>query len=341
MVFDAEDSIIGWDGSIRHFSRRAFVQLACDLQRCFICGAPKTAKPFNDEHVIPDWILRRFTLHSRYITLPNAGRVMYGRYTLRCCIACNERLGQFLETPISQLFRESFDETAANLTQHAVALYQWLCLLFIKVLLKDRDIRADPDFRNPSKPLGDLYDWDGVHHIHSVARAPSLGTIVEPTVPGTTLVFRTKTDDEAFDFGDLSDYSTICLRLGSVGIVSVLNDCGLVARMVSGYLSRISGPLNAIQLREVAARLAYGNELLRTRPQFWTEIDGEELRIRAACPKSWQRGEIARANLGEVMAFACGPLLLQSKTPQTREKLEQLKRGEIQFLYHDDGSFIE
>lgn len=76
---------------------------------------------------------------------------------------------------------------------------------------------------------------------------------------------------EPFDIGTLSSYSTIVARVGSIGVVSVLNDRAYVGSMVRQYLSRISGPLSAIQLREIAARMAYGNTLLKSRPQFWTE----------------------------------------------------------------------
>jgi hypothetical protein len=40
------------------------------------------------------------------------------------------------------------------------------------------------------------------------------------------------------------------------------------------------------------------------------------------------------------MAHACGPLLLNSATLDAKEKLRQLEKGEIQFLYRDDDSFI-
>ncbi len=43
---------------------------------CFICGAQPGSKVFNDEHVIPEWVLRKFNLFNRTITLPNGGAVI-------------------------------------------------------------------------------------------------------------------------------------------------------------------------------------------------------------------------------------------------------------------------
>jgi hypothetical protein len=235
-----------------------------------------------------------------------------------------------------------FDDVYSKLKDADPAmLYQWLCLLFIKVHLKDRDVRADPDLRNESPQLGDYHDWDGLHHIHSVARVPQSRAKIDASVLGTTFIFPMQSEHEPFDFGDLSEYSTVCLRIGSVGIASVLNDCGRVAHMVAEYLSGISGPLSGIQLREIGARLAYGNELLTNRPTFWSELAHEQaLTIRSSVPDFGDVPPIDRLALGRLMAHACGPLLLNSATPDAREKVKQLERGETQFLYRDDDSFI-
>ncbi len=342
MAINFEGSLTGPTGEIRHFSRQAFVKLASDLSRCFICGVSEADCQFNNEHVIPDWLLRRFDLHSRRITLPNGRQLMYGRYTVRCCQSCNELLGRTIETPISRLFLGDIRSVEKNLQAISLThLYQWLCLLFIKLLLKDREIRADPDTRNQSVNVSEFYDWDGLHHIHSVARATRSGAKIDSSVPGTTFFFEMAPKHGEFDLNSLTDYSTILVRIGSVGIVSVLNDCGFVGPMVSEFLSGISGPMSAIQLREVAARLAYGNKLLTNRPNFWSELERDEiLAIRSRPPVPGELGEIDSAELGHLIAFSCGPLLMNSHTPEPEEKIRQLQRGEIQFIYHDDGSFI-
>lgn len=342
MAINFEGSLTGPTGEIRHFSQQAFVKLASDLSRCFICGTSEADSQFDCEHVIPDWLLSRYCLHSKRITLPNGHQQMYGRYTIRCCKICNGHLGKTIETPISQIFVGDLHAIRDGLQACSQALlYQWLCLLFIKIHLKDREFRADPDERNESVQISEFYDWDGLHHIHSVARATHSGAIIDDSVPGTTFFFEMASNHEEFDLNSLSDYSTILVRIGSVGIVSVLNDCGFVGPMVSEFLSGISGPMSAIQLREVAARLAYGNKLLTNRPNFWSELERDEiLTIRSRPPVPGERGEIDRAELGHLIAHSCGPLLMNSHTPDPEEKIRQLQRGEIQLIYHDDGSFI-
>lgn len=128
LAIDSEGSLIDSDGALRHFSRSALRALAMDLNRCFVCGKTKSEAPFNDEHVVPDWVLRRFALHSRRLTLPNGRRIMYGRYTLRCCVGCNSLLGTKIEVPMSRLLSGTFEEVARKLEEaEPTLLYRWLC----------------------------------------------------------------------------------------------------------------------------------------------------------------------------------------------------------------------
>jgi len=76
-TFEPSDSLLDDRGRLRHFGRPPFKKLAADLDRCFVCGTARNFVDFNDEHVIPDWILRRLSLHSRQITLPNGQNQLY------------------------------------------------------------------------------------------------------------------------------------------------------------------------------------------------------------------------------------------------------------------------
>lgn len=70
------------DDRVIYFSYKRFVQDIVQGNRCFICGANPELTIFNDEHVIPDWILRRYGLHNRVITLPNQTQFKYGHFKM-------------------------------------------------------------------------------------------------------------------------------------------------------------------------------------------------------------------------------------------------------------------
>ena len=65
--------------------------------RCFVCGGLRTAIAFNDEHVIPDWLLRRHSLHDKRIALPGESDLLYGRYEIPCCTNCNSLIAKRYE----------------------------------------------------------------------------------------------------------------------------------------------------------------------------------------------------------------------------------------------------
>jgi hypothetical protein len=73
-----DGSAIDEANRIVYFSVERFVADVCNGNRCFICGAYPAVTQFNDEHVLPDWILRKYNLHAKSITLPNGTTFRYG-----------------------------------------------------------------------------------------------------------------------------------------------------------------------------------------------------------------------------------------------------------------------
>jgi hypothetical protein len=88
----ADDTVIDEDGKVVYFGLERFVRDICLGDCCFVCGAQPGTVPFNDEHVIPKWLLRRYDLFKSKINLPNGTTPRYDRYTVPCCDVPNERL---------------------------------------------------------------------------------------------------------------------------------------------------------------------------------------------------------------------------------------------------------
>jgi hypothetical protein len=72
-------------GRIVYFSADRFITYIVEGGACFICGAHRGTVEFNDEHVLPNWILKRYGLHNKYINLPNDAGHRYGNYKIPCC----------------------------------------------------------------------------------------------------------------------------------------------------------------------------------------------------------------------------------------------------------------
>jgi hypothetical protein len=103
-IHQTEDgSIVNENGKVLYFSIERFIKDICEGDCCFVCGVNPSAAIFNDEHVIPDWILRQFNLHSMEITLPNRAALTYSGYKVPCCEKCNLLMSDVFESPISKL----------------------------------------------------------------------------------------------------------------------------------------------------------------------------------------------------------------------------------------------
>ena len=73
----SDGSVVDQSGKVIFFSTERFVQDICLGNCCFICGAKPGEKDFNDEHILPAWLLRRYDLFSETIRLPNEVDVRY------------------------------------------------------------------------------------------------------------------------------------------------------------------------------------------------------------------------------------------------------------------------
>ena len=119
---EEKERIIGIDESLKEklifIGIEEFKKEIIQKKKCFICGAPQKkkgnknegAKIFNDEHIIPNWVIKRCNLSRKKITLPNETKLLYTKYTIPCCEECNSKLGRVIEKPVSRLFFKKNDE---------------------------------------------------------------------------------------------------------------------------------------------------------------------------------------------------------------------------------------
>ena len=346
----AARTITGTDGRVLLFSATQFTAEICDGDACFICGAPRGSKKFNNEHVVPRWVLKRYNLFAEAITLPNGAQQHYGTYVMPCCAECNSLLGDRIETPISQLLDGGFDAIVARLNEKTIAaLYVWLCLLFVKTHLKDRAYRVHKDFRDGDARIADDYFWPEMHHLHCVARAPYVGAVISPDIIGTIRWYRI--DDSVvaggFDWLDLSNEQTIAIRLGDFGLICVLTDAGATAHALRDRLEAVGdATLTVIQLRELAARLGVANSDVMNRPAFGTLVlktDPERVLLWTEHDDVPEFRPLDMEKLGSAMDYALHSHLGGIEINGEREprKVQALLRtGGASFLFDEKGAFM-
>jgi len=267
------------------FSYKRFTDSIIEGDSCFLCGAEEGSKEFNDEHVFPEWLLRKYNLFHRSLTLPNGETTTYDKYKIPCCVDCNTFLGKRLEQPVSQIVSKvllGYDggrSIQSILTYDEMSLfYVWLNLLYFKNYLKDTKLRYFLDHRKPKDSIFSKYEsiMHDLHHVHCVARSIYTGVEIQPDAFGSLLYLKTEMDSFAdpFDYAD-DMFMTFTIQFNSFSLVCVLNDAGATNSVFTQWLKDNNltfNKLGIIQVREICARYSYFNILRKNRPRFFTTI---------------------------------------------------------------------
>ena len=343
-----DGSIIDDGGRVIYFSAERFVRDICLGKCCFICGIPPNEAEFNNEHVLPKWLLRRFSLFSSTVTLPNETAFRYDRYTTQCCAECNTIMGELIEKPMSEVVSGGAKAIYEFIEKGEILkLVVWMGLIFLKIHLKDRDFRLHLDSRKGEETISEFHSWDELHHIHCIVRCFYNDCQIEKEAIGSFLCMpvRREASPDKFDFADISQAQTMMLRLDDVGLLAVFNDsCGAMT-FFSRCLKRITGAVSEPQLREIMVELAFLNLHLKLRPEFRNEFDmeKEKYRILAKCPKQAELVELDFTIRGEILHIAFGHVLPDLRVAKrTKEQiLELIRSGAFSYLFNDKGEFIE
>lgn len=336
---------INSQGKILFFNYDDFINKIVRKNNCFICGATKNMKPFNDEHVIPDWILRKFKMHTKSITLPNGTTLKYGHYKIPCCQECNSELGKTYEIPISELLSHSYAEICNRLEEDPKLiqlLFKWLSLIFIKTHLKDTLLLQDRDVRNDSGMIGDGHYWSDIHHIHCIARSHYTNAIISVEVFGTICILPVmmSEDLEKFDFVDSQAGKAIMIHINDFCIIVVLNDSCASYHLFSEFINMINAPLSPFQIREIVAHFNYINLNLKYRPIFKSIIKNENYTIVGEMPETMVLvDETERiSSPGEFLKYYVTDMIGNVDNRETI--LDEISKGKRNYLIDENGKFI-
>lgn len=317
---------------------------------CFICATAPGNAAFNKEHVLPNWILNRFKLHEKSMTLPGGGENIYGGYTIPCCKNCNTLLGRKYEAKISRAVSGGY-ETFIRFLQSGGGgtLFLWLTAIFLKTHLKDKSNPLPAKFSKhefPNAKIADLVNWEELHHAHCVARAVYSGASLTPPVVGSLFVFRMREDEDVdqFDYSDVVEPQTMMIRMGDIGVVAVINDAKAVQHKFGSVLRKM-GRVTRIQLREIFARAAALNLQIKKRPKFSSRYDREsgELTIAGKVPEILVLKRPSSKTLGGFMDFACGANFKSLPIEHAKEgekSLRDLRAGRYTFFHIDDEGYF-
>ncbi|WP_415885000.1 hypothetical protein ACMXYO_10085 [Neptuniibacter sp. QD37_6] len=333
-------------GEIVLFGFERFKSQICEGDCCFLCGISQGEAEFNDEHIIPNWLLRHCNLHNLKITLPNDTPIPYRSYTLRCCEECNSFLGREIETPLSENITKGYEAVSEYVSNGGMwKVFLWLNLIFLKTHLKDSKLRLHRDLRKGDDPISVDYEWGYLHHIHCMVRAIKTGINIDPKCFGSLCILPAKTlkDRGDFDYKDMFISNTVLLQIEDIAFIAVLDDCCAALNVFGQQLHKISGKLSPIQIREVMSHFAYINLLLKERPVFQTvwRFDESEFVITAEIPEKCELDYDIETRMEDILAFNMHDFFgkIQFKNGELFS-LESIEKGKSGFLFDERGDFV-
>ena len=326
------------EGNVIFFSLQRFISNICEGNDCFLCGADPESKEFNDEHVIPKWLLRKYDLFDSFITLPNGELLRYDKYTVPCCKECNSFLGSNIEEDIREIVEGGINSVNKFIQVHGPwKIFFWLSLIFLKTHLKDSYLRKHLDRRKGDETIASDYEWELMHHIHCIVRAIKTGVSIENECLGSFCVLPAEVAEhyESYDYRDVYSANTILLRIGDIAFFAVLDDSCAALHFFSKHFKRITAPLSPLQLREVLSHFTLLNYKLKYRPVYFTKVDPNsgEIIIGAELPESMELEEHTCEEFGKIMYACVSDMIEIIENPELSSNIENIKKGRYRFLF--------
>jgi len=244
--------------------------------KCFLCGCQLTKGNKTEEHVIPKWLLNKFNLWNEKITLLNKTLLPYRQLTIPCCFQCNNiHLG-----PLEDKVLEAFDKGFENfkiLDQQT--LFLWLGKIYFGLMYRELFLVADrktPKKGTITNPeyLKSFYShflfMQGIRNKHSF----------KDFFPASIFIFKTQKPNKIIDQWDLLDFQQtpfLSIRMGEIGIIAVLQDCGATSQISDALDHHKDIDLHPFQFKEMTAKILYKRLTMNRTPKFINSQVGDKI----------------------------------------------------------------
>lgn len=249
--------------------------------RCFLCGTALDGTNRTDEHVFPQWLLRRCELWNQKLTLLNRTEIPYAQIKIPCCFTCNNIYLSPIENRVGQAFKSGPEAVRAL---DRTDLFVWLSKVYYGLLILELNLvadRADPSAGNIMIP-----EWVERFKMHHMLMQVARGVVKwQPSdFPASIFVFECQVPNnvrQTFDYGDSLYFPFLSIRIGNVGIVASLQDWGSMEHTmeISRFTAASRTALHPQQWRQIHAIGLYTVSLFDRTPSHVTLQRGPNIEI--------------------------------------------------------------
>jgi hypothetical protein len=247
----------------------AFERHDFSLGTCFLCGLRLDVGTRTDEHVFPQWLLRRFDLYNKQLNLLNSTSIPYRQLTIPCCRVCNNDHLSVIEQEVRSVIEGrkplgSLDEKT---------LYLWTSKILYGILYREVLLPMDRANRTAGSifPMEEMRRYRMIHVFLQAARLPVDFQCIRAAFPASVFAFKVqepKTLEARFDFRDDVQSPALYLRLGSVGILAAFDAGAQAYEWGPLYRKYRRYRLHPLQLEELGAAMFYKASLFDRVPKL-------------------------------------------------------------------------
>lgn len=249
-------------GIFKEIENRTF-----SVNNCFLCGCELTEENQTQEHVIPRWLQHKFNLWDQKIRLLNGTLIAYRYLTIPCCFNCNNLHLNPFEEEVKSAFDKGFEEFQ-KLDRRTIFL--WLGKIYFGIMYKEMFLYEDRANPNNGTITSESYIKSFYSHflfIQGIRNVHSFNDFF----PASIYFFKTqkpKDIEKQWDFLDSHDTLFISIRMGEIGLISVLQDCETTKSLEEHIAKHKAFPLHPLQFRELTAKILYKGLLFNRVPKF-------------------------------------------------------------------------
>lgn len=244
------------------FGRKEFFD-----NECFLCGEVLNDDNNTDEHVYPKWLLRKFNLWDKELTLLNNTKIPYRNLKIPCCVKCNNEHLSNMERKVQKAFDSGY-EGVSKLDKSV--LFKWFIKLSYGVLYKERTLLHNRKNINDGTIISNE-DLASETVMNIFLQSIRYEAKFSSPKPFSIMLFKLWCDDkeDIYDAGDLINNRFFYMRQNDVGIIMCFGDDGVNKQMLDDYYSFFyDKTIHPFQFYELVSRVFYKQHLLFSKPLY-------------------------------------------------------------------------
>lgn len=250
-------------------SYNPFINSEFQSDICFLSGEKSVEEK---RPVFPLWIIERYQLSDKYMTMLNGQKVKYTDLVLPVSLDTAQAL-DILDNDTETAFTKGYEGVQ---TLSELRLFQWIARITYGVLYNDLSYEIS-NLRQAGQPfqLSSLMNQK-LKNLHLLLQSLIVPTVFEGFTPWSISVFPVNYSKDVFNYKDETHKLNFCIGMNGFGMIACLQDNGCVRRHEKEIIDKIyRHTLHPIQFEEMYGRFLYANYLLREFPDYTVRVENK------------------------------------------------------------------